>query len=262
MVLTLVSCFDQRISNVNAYTLHPFSATSVAQCLVVISEDNSSAWNVLSEHALQLLAALSVDETEQSVLLRTLSAAIISNIPALASGYNNQILKTLSITLDINYRTSLNKLTSLLPVNGKRNELEIEVADETGAMEQETNEQANRRRLRQDLPTDLDNEIKHIGWILEAQRVAAETITNLCSTDDDDGEGMSDGESDAESVHDYDNSGSEASASFLNKDTLPVEILESLQSFALVEKLWQRAQPMAENVQIILQESEKSVLKK
>lgn len=56
--------------------------------------------------------------------------------------------------------------------------------------------------------------------------------------------------SDAESVHDYDQSSNNSSA--IQSDKLPIEILEPIKSFGLVEKLWQRAQPLAENVNDIL----------
>lgn len=128
---------------------------------------------------------MSIDTTEKSILLRTLAAAILSNVPTLATAHLNQIFATLTVSLDINHRNLLGKLTSSLPLDsdGKENGVEIEVAEDQ--MEEETDEQASLRRRKQDLPTELDTEIKHVGWLLEAQRVAAETITNLCSADDD-----------------------------------------------------------------------------
>lgn len=127
---------------------------------------------------------MNIDGGQQTVLLRTLAAAILSNVPALASAHINQIFATLTVSLDINHRELLAKLTSSLPLNEneKQNELNIEVVDEQ--MDQETDEQASTRRRKQNLPTPIDTEVKEIGWILEAQRVAAETVTNLSSSDD------------------------------------------------------------------------------
>lgn len=66
--------------------------------------------------------------------------------------------------------------------------------------------------------------------------------------------------SDAESVHDYDKDSSNSSG--LQGDKLPIEILEPIKSFGLVEKLWQRAQPIAENVNELLKEAENDLFKK
>lgn len=88
----------------------------------------------------------------------------------------------------MNHRKILGEITSTLPVNGQDDRLVVEVSEDASYMEQETDEAASRRRRRDDLPSDIEVEVKYIGWLLEAQRVAAETITNLCSSDDDGGE--------------------------------------------------------------------------
>lgn len=59
--------------------------------------------------------------------------------------------------------------------------------------------------------------------------------------------------SDAESVHDYDKNSTNSSG--LCSDKLPIEILEPIKSLGLVEKLWQCAQPIAENVTALLKEA-------
>lgn len=160
------------------------SAIAVAQFLLVVSEDNPNAWRILNQFSPQLVLLLNIDNTDKSVILRTLAAAILSNVPALASTHLNPIFSTLSAVLDVNHRVALGKLTSLLPLDKEKEDLEIEIADENTPMEEETEEQAQIRRRRKDLPTEIDIHVKHTGWLLEAQRVAAETITNLCSTDD------------------------------------------------------------------------------
>lgn len=66
--------------------------------------------------------------------------------------------------------------------------------------------------------------------------------------------------SDAESVHDYDKNSSNSSG--LQGDKLSIDILEPIKSFGLVEKLWQRAQPIAENVNELLEEAETHLSKK
>lgn len=66
--------------------------------------------------------------------------------------------------------------------------------------------------------------------------------------------------SDADSVHDYDKDSSNSSGAHMDK--LPLEILEPIKSLGLVEKLWQRAQPLPENVVGLLKEADKDLLKK
>lgn len=61
-------------------------------------------------------------------------------------------------------------------------------------------------------------------------------------------------------MHDYDQSSNNSSA--IQSDKLPIEILEPIKSFGLVEKLWQRAQPLAENVNDILMDHGPSTFKK
>lgn len=126
-----------------------------------------------------------IERTEQNTVLRTVAAAILSNVPSLSTIYINQIFETLNQALDINHRSLLAKLSSSIPLDEEKNETGLDV-EVNGAenMEEEDETQASARRRKQDLPTVQDIEIKHAGWILEAQRIAAETITNLCSTDD------------------------------------------------------------------------------
>lgn len=124
------------------------------------------------------------DPTEQNVMLRTVAAAILSNVPTLSTMYINQIFSTLNQALDINHRILLGKLTSSIPLNEtEENSLGIEIAAED-QMEEETEDEATKRRHKQDLPTEHDIQIKTACWVLEAQRIAAETITNLCSSED------------------------------------------------------------------------------
>lgn len=78
----------------------------------------------------------------------------------------------------------------------------------------------------------------------------------------DKSDGEEDNFSDAESVHDYDMASSHSTSNLQNTDKLPNDVLEAVKSLGLVEKIWQRAQPIAENVADILKETEKSLIKK
>lgn len=126
-----------------------------------------------------------IEQPEQNVLLRTVTAAVLSNVPSLSTTYVNQIFLTLNQTLDINHRILLGKLTSSIPLKSSEEEdtVGVEIAPED-QMEQETDEDATDRRRKQDLPSVYDIEVKCVGWTLVAQRIAAETITNMCSSDE------------------------------------------------------------------------------
>lgn len=49
----------------------------------------------------------------------------------------------------------------------------------------ESEQAAANRRRRQELPTEADIAVRDVGYLLDAQRVAAEVITNLCSSEDE-----------------------------------------------------------------------------
>lgn len=165
---------------------------AVAQCLLVISEDNPIAWRTLSAYTQDLVGILGVAVSETSqpnkhplILLSTLAAGIMSNVPALYAPHLTIIFTMLSRTLDLNHRNVLGGLTSRLPLNERKKGNDIFVTEDSEAMEDETEQEATARRRKQDLPTPIDVEVKTVGWMLEAQRIAAETITNFCSNDDE-----------------------------------------------------------------------------
>lgn len=160
-------------------------AVAVAQCLLVITEDNPIAWRVLIPFAQDIVSLITnIERTQKNILLRTVAAAILSNVPSLSSTYINQIFDALNLALSVNHRELLGKWTSSIPLEAKDENLDgIEVAAEE-QMDEETDEEASKRRRKQDLPSEYDIQTKNIGWILEAQRIAAETITNLCSSDE------------------------------------------------------------------------------
>lgn len=113
------------------YFLYFFSAIAVAQCLIVISEDNPSSWKVLCNYGQEFSSLLVLEENHSQVLLRSLSAGIMANVPALAEPYMNQILISLSKTLDIQHRSVLAKITSSLPLTEETNSHEIEITDDS-----------------------------------------------------------------------------------------------------------------------------------
>lgn len=69
--------------------------------------------------------------------------------------------------------------------------------------------------------------------------------------------------SDAESVTDYDEECTvNGNGNLQNGDTLPLVVLEAIKSLGLVEKLWEKAQPVPENVYQILSEHKTTFAKK
>lgn len=234
---------------------------AVAQCLLVISEDNAAAWRILSNFGNELSSLLALEGDYPSVLLRTVAAGVIANVPALSATYLSQLIQALSKTLEVNHRAALNSVTSSLPLLTQKDVADLEVTDDN-QMEQESPEQSFQRRRRADMPSEVEMEVRNVGWLLQAQRIAAEILTNICSTEEDEWQEDMDEDnlSEAESVHDYETNG--ANTSVQNTDKLPVEVLEAIKSLGLVEKLWQKAQPVAENVAQILAENDKNLLKR
>ncbi|XP_029712750.2 HEAT repeat-containing protein 3-like [Aedes albopictus] len=234
---------------------------AVAQCLLVISEDNAAAWRILSDFGNELSSLLALEGDYPSVLLRTVAAGVIANVPALSATYLSQLIQALSKTLEVNHRAALNSVTSSLPLLTQKDVADLEVTDDN-QMEQESPEQSFQRRRRADMPSEVEMEVRNVGWLLQAQRIAAEILTNICSTEEDEWQEDMDEDnlSEAESVHDYETNG--ANTSVQNTDKLPVEVLEAIKSLGLVEKLWQKAQPVAENVAQILAENDKNLLKR
>lgn len=106
-------------------------------------------------------------------------------------------------------------------------------------------------------------EIKQVSNLLLAQRIAAETLTNICSSEDEAyDDDLEDGSmSDAESVHDYDTSTTQ-NISCSDQDKLSAQTIEALQTLGIVQKLWQRAQLLPENVIQILRESDRNLNKR
>lgn len=150
----------------------------------MLTEDNPIAWQILNNFIQGLLSLLSLHEEGHAyTLLSTLSAAICANIPAFSAPHLNLIFLTLSKTLNINHRTILAGVSSVIPLNVNKNE--IFVTEDSNAMEDETDAQASLRRRKQDLPSEIEMEVQNVGWLLEAQRVASETITNICTIEDE-----------------------------------------------------------------------------
>ncbi|XP_065357073.1 HEAT repeat-containing protein 3 [Calliphora vicina] len=228
---------------------------SVAQCLLVVTENNPKSWLVLNQHVPNFLCLLSVTGDYGHAYLRTLSAGILSNAPALAASYAGTILQALTQVLDTNHQTALHGISNIPSKDNKDQAPELEIKMDT--QDDETEEAAANRRRRQELPTADDIAMRDVGYLLDAQRIAAEVITNLCSSEEEEWDDVDDEEiSESESVVDYETNQSNGSTTNLNEgDKLPLEIVEAIKSLSLVDKLWQRTQPLEDSLVQLLRES-------
>lgn len=121
----------------------------------------------------------------------------------------------------------------------------------------EDNEDASQRRRRQDLPSALQLEVQNVEYMLDAQKLAAEVLSNLCSSDesewlDEDG-GEDNDMSDEEEIFDDGE---------VDNEKIPVEIVEAIRSYGIVQKLYAKGQRLPENVQNILRESSGRIYRK
>lgn len=205
----------------------------------MISEENSTAWRVLANYSSDLHNLLKITAAEndfQRVILRTAVAGIMANVPALLLQHLTSIIEALSKTVEINHRTVLNAITSRLPLDEAKEAPRIEVIDEE--MNDETEADASLRRLNDEVPTDLEQEVKHVGYLLSAQRISAEVLSNIiCSHDDDEMAEDIEEKSDAESVQDYDITQNGNGVTRITSDKVPVEIVEIIKSQQIVEKV-------------------------
>lgn len=105
-------------------------------------------------------------------------------------------------------------------------------------MNEETDADASLRRLREELPTELEQEIRYVGYLLSAQRISAEVLSNMiCSPEDEDANEDIDDRSDAESVQDYDASTNGQNGSHVSADKITAEAAEIIKAHQIVEKV-------------------------
>jgi hypothetical protein len=144
------------------------------------------------------------------------------------------IIEALSRTIDINHRTILNDLTSKLPLGDQSNPTPVEVIDDE--MGEENDADASLRRLKEEQPSALEQEVKLVGYLLSAQRMSAEILSNICTPEDEDAYEDIDDKSDAESVHDYDVTEMQ-NDSDMNGNQISVEVAEGVKAHNIVEKV-------------------------
>ncbi|XP_061708922.1 HEAT repeat-containing protein 3 [Cydia pomonella] len=219
--------------------------TAVLQCLIVVVEDNPQAMEKIkfnSEKQIQEL--LSLDSNESAMLLvKTLAAGVTintcgGNITSLPGNVIHQIIAILANTLSVDHRAACNQLSSNVPL-----------PDGAGKIT------APKGKVAQ----ALENHIKSVAQMLDAQQSAVEIVANICSSEDAE-DSVDGGESsDSEDLPDDDLNGN-GDETMLPEDKLPTEILEALVSLEIFDKVWAKTQLPAENVLMILKDYEGSEL--
>lgn len=141
--------------------------SAVLQCLFVVVEDNPDVMEkVKATCDKQLQELMSIGSSEPSFLLiKTLAAGVIintcgGNMGVLPVNIINQVVTILAETLSIDHRTVCNQLSSIVPLNDGNGKFETPKGKEAQA---------------------LENELKSVSQMLDAQQSSIEIIANICS---------------------------------------------------------------------------------
>ncbi|CAG4978619.1 unnamed protein product [Parnassius apollo] len=218
--------------------------SAVLQCLFVVVEDNPDVMEkVKSTCEKQLQELMVIENSDPSYLLiKTLASGVIintcgGNMAVLPVNVIHQIVTILAKTLSIDHRLVCNELSSSVPLTNGSEKLESPQGKEAQV---------------------LENQLKSVSHMLDAQQRSIEIIANICSCDDANDQMDGPESSDSDELGDDECSNGEEVA--LAEDKLPPEILEALISLEIFDKVWARTQLPADNVMLILEEYEGSKL--
>lgn len=150
--------------------LAPFGSdivVAVLQCLLVVVEDNPGAIEKVKLNAdTKLQQLLSIEGgAPQEILIKTLSAGIIisicgGNVVSLTNVLILRLMTILAEALSVDHRQNCNKLSSSVPLKNDKGK-------SVAAKGKEAQE--------------LEDNIKCVSLLLEAQQSSVEIIANLCS---------------------------------------------------------------------------------
>lgn len=148
-------------------SFHSDIVVAILQCLLVVVEDNLEAIDKIKTNSeTQLQQLLTIEGNEPHLLLiKTLAAGVTisicnGNIVALPPNVITRIITILAESLTIDHRLMCNKLSSNVPLKD-----DIEKVTAVKGKEAQA----------------LDNELKSVEAMLEAQQSSVEIIANLCS---------------------------------------------------------------------------------
>ncbi|CAH2050454.1 unnamed protein product, partial [Iphiclides podalirius] len=194
--------------------------SAVLQCLFVVVEDNPDVMEkVKLTCEKQLQELMAIENSDPSFLL----------IKTLAAGV---IINTCGGNM------GMLPLSSNVPLN-----------DGNGKFEAPRGKEAQ----------ILENQLKTVSQMLDAQQSSIEIIANICSCEDLNDQMDLPESSDSDEQEDEDDN-SNGDGVVLAEDKLPPEILEALISLNIFEKVWGCTQLPAQNVMLILKEYEGSKL--
>ncbi|EDV43175.1 uncharacterized protein Dana_GF18357 [Drosophila ananassae] len=222
---------------------------SVAQLVLVISENNSSSWNLLASAGIlpELLATPA--ENHGQLYLSALAAGILCNVPACSAAHTKEILNGLDPLLSIDAQAQLgNCRTQIQDVKSKNEAPVLEISMETEELTE--TQTVNEPKSGQ---SDAEAVLKDLEHLLDAQRLVAEIITNLGSSDDQSNWDSASDQSETESVADYD---MEEDAEDSGAGGLPANFVETIKLNNVVQKLWLKAQPLDPTLEKVLDQHE------
>ncbi|KAH8271428.1 hypothetical protein KR018_009832 [Drosophila ironensis] len=222
---------------------------SVAQLLLVVSENNTASWNLLASAGILPELLGKAAESHGQLYLGALAAGILCNVPACSAAHSGQILSSLDRLLIIDTQSELvNSKSQIEDVKSKNEVPLLEISMET---EEATEPQAVSQPKSN--PSEAELTIKNMEYLLDAQRLVAEIITNLVSSDDQSNWDSASEESETECVADYDMDEDTAET---GEDGLPPNFVETLKQNNVVQKLWAKAQPLNESLEKLLEQHE------
>ncbi|KAH8380704.1 hypothetical protein KR009_011053 [Drosophila setifemur] len=224
-------------------------AITVAQLVLVVSENNSSSWNLLASAGV-LPELLGIPAENHGVLyLSALAAGILCNVPACAAAHTREILNSLDRLLNIDTKSQLLSCKSHIQSSLLKNDVPLlEISMETEEVVQ--SESVSQLKTNQ---SEVETALKNLEHLLDAQRLVAEIITNLGSSDEQSNWDSSSDQSDAESVADYD---MEEESAGSRGCELPINFLETIKLNNVVHKLWLKAQPFDPATENVLEQQE------
>lgn len=224
-------------------------AISVAQLVLVVSENNSSSWNVLASSTILPELLVAPTESHAQLYLNALAAGILCNVPACAAAHTREILNSLDKLLSIDPQAQLQSCKSeILNAKSKNEAPVLEISMETEDMTE--TQSANQSKPNQ---CDAEVALKNLEHLLDAQRLVAEIITNLGSSDEQSNWDTDSEHSESESVADYDMEDETADS---GSGGLPANFLETIKQNKVIEKLWQKAQPLQPAVENLVSQQE------
>ncbi|KAL0851138.1 hypothetical protein ABMA28_007003 [Loxostege sticticalis] len=213
---------------------------AVLQCLFVVVEDNPFAMEkVRANSEKQLQELITLEGSDPSILLtKTLAAGVIintcgGNVIGLPANVVNGVISILANSLSVDHRLACNQLSSNVPLGDNKGKVIAPKGNEAKV---------------------LENQLKAVSQLLDAQQSAVEIVANLCSCEEGD-ENIEEDSSDDEVDEEICNNGDEPIHS---EDKLPPEVMEAMISLEIFDKVWSRTQLPAQNVMMILKEYEGS----